>query len=209
MSPAEIELAYRAALRALPDFRFGPDHLVELLHTLPPPPPGAPVAWRYAHLQQIIQEIRALNPRSPVDARWVMQIIAVRHLAAHFARRSSDPTLSARQVAELRRCAEQLLRTVTQTERLLKKRQAERNTSGHAPLEGEFDLQALDAVWCGIAGQTPVGGVDPVGLQSDDHTGVDEPSPVAPDPAERVKFTFCGQRIDLVRLATIPAAGSA
>jgi len=59
-SPTEAELAYRAALRALPDFRFGRDQLVHLLHSLPPPPPGAPVAWRHAHLRQIIQEIRAL-----------------------------------------------------------------------------------------------------------------------------------------------------
>ena len=138
-----------------------------------------------------------------------MQIIAVRHLAAHFARRSSDPTLSARQVAELRRCAEQLLRTVTQTERLLKKRQAGRNTSDQAPLELEFDLAAVDAAWCGIAGQTPVLGVDPVEPRSEDHAAVDGSSPAAPDPAERLKYTFCGQRIDLVRLATIPAAGSA
>jgi len=209
MSPTEVELAYLAALRALPDYRFGHDQLVHLLSTLPPPPPGTPVASRHAHLGQIIQDIRALDPRSPAEAGWVQQIISVRHLAAHFARRSFDPTLSARQVADLRRTAEGLLRTATQTERLLKQRQAGRTAPGHAPLEVEIDLAALDAVWCGIAGQTPAPGVDPVGLQSDGHAGVDGPSPAAPAPAERVKYTLCGQRIDLVRLATIPAAGSA
>jgi hypothetical protein len=209
MSPAEIELAYRAALRSLPNYRFGHEQLVHLLSILPPPPPGAPVTWRHAHLGQIIQEIRALDPRNPAEAGLGQTIISFRHLAAHLARRSFDPTASAQQVAELRRTAERLLRTATQTERLLKQRQAGRNTPGHPPLELEVDLAALDAVWCGIAGQPPVPGVDPMGLRSDPHAGVEAPSLAAPDPTERVKYTLCGQRIDLVRLATMPAAGSA
>ena len=90
MSPLEAELAYRAALRALPDFRFGRTQLVHLLRALPAPPPGAPVAWRHAHLQRIVQEIRALNPRNPVEAMLVSQIIAARHAAADAARLEAD-----------------------------------------------------------------------------------------------------------------------
>jgi hypothetical protein len=219
MSPAEFELAYRAALLALPDFRFGHDQLAHLLSTLPPPPPGTPVASRHAHLQRIIQEVRALDPRGPVQASLVSQIITCRHLAASMARRSLDPTTSARQAAELLRTAEALLRTARQMERLLTKKQAARDAPGQAPAQVDFDLAALDAVWYGTAGQTPVPGVDPAGLQSDDHAGIGGPSPAAPlqaqqqaaapDPAEQAKYTMCGQRIDLVRLATIPAAGTA
>jgi hypothetical protein len=209
MSPAELELAYRAAMRALPDFRFGHEQLVRLLGALPPPPPGTPVAARHEHLQRIIQEIRALNPCNPLDAMMVMQIIASRHAAAHSARRSFDPTLPARLVTGMRRSAEDLLRGARQMERQLQKEQARRNVSGHAPAEVKFDLEALDAVWCGTAPRAPVPTVDPAGLQSGGHAVVAQPSPAAPDSAERVKYTLCGLRTDLVRLATMPAAGSA
>jgi len=219
MSPAEAELAYRAALRALPDFRFGHEQLVRLLGALPPPPPGTPVAARHAHLQRIIQEVRALNPCNPLDAMLVMQIIASRHAATHSARRSLDPTLPARLVVGMRRSAENLLRVARQMERQLKKQQAGRYASDQAPAEVKFDLAALDAVWCGTAPRAPGPGVDPVGLRSEGHAGVAGPAPAAPseerqqaaapDPAERVKYTLCGQRTDLVRLATMPAAGSA
>ncbi len=147
----------------------------------------------------------------------VSQIIATRHAAA--ARESLDPTLSARLVAGMRRSAEALLRAARQAERLLKKGQAGRVAGGQAPAEGEFDLEALDAVWRGTDLQVPVPGVDPVGLQSGGHAGVGAASPAAPHdprqpaaapaPVERVKYTLCGQRIDLVRLATMPAAGTA
>jgi hypothetical protein len=209
MSPAEAERAYRAALRALPDFRFGHNQLVHLLRALPPPPPGTPVALRHAHLRQIIQEIRALDPRDVLEASLVSHIIAARHAAADTARLLLDPTASARQVAGMRRNAEAQLRVARQTERLLKQGRAGRAALGHAPAEVEFDLAALDAVWCGTAPLAPVPCVDPVGLRSAGHAGVGAPSRAAPAPAERVKYTMCGQRIDLVRLATIPAAGTA
>src|SRR5208337_4517645 len=117
MSPTEVELAYRAALRALPDFRFGRDQLVHLLSALPAPPPDAPAALRHAHIRGVIQEIRALNPLDPVEAMLVVQIIAARHAAAEAARRSLDPTLSARQAGRMRRNAEGLLRVARQAER--------------------------------------------------------------------------------------------
>jgi hypothetical protein len=219
MSPAETELAYRAALRALPDFRFGHDQLVRLLRALRPPPPGAPVALRHAHLERIIEEVRALDPRNALDAMLVMQIIASRHAAADAAHMSLDPTASARQAAGMRRNAEELLRVARQMERLLKTERVRRVAPGQAPAEVAFDLAALDAIWCGTASQTPVPGVDPVGLRSDGHAGVAGPSPAAPsearqpaaapDPIGQVKYTLCGERIDLVRLATIPVAGTA
>jgi hypothetical protein len=130
-----------------------------------------------------------------------------------------DPTLSERQAAGMHRNVEQLLRVAKQAERLLKQGQARRVAPGQAPAEVEFDLVALDAIWREIAGQTPVQEVAPVGQRSGGHAEVGEPSPAAPRearqqaaapaPIERVRYTLCGQRIDLVRLATIPAAGTA
>jgi hypothetical protein len=219
MSPAEVELAYRAALRALPDFRFGRDQLVRLLRALPAPPPGTPVALRHEHLRRVIQEVCALDPRNPIEAMFVVQIIAARHAAAYVARQAPDPTASARQIVQRHRSAEALLQVARQSERLLKKEQAARVAPGHAPAEVEFDLEALDAIWCGTNPRAPAPGVDPAGLQSGGHAEVGGPSPAAPRearppaatpaPAERVKYTMCGQRVDLLRLATIPAAGTA
>ncbi len=219
MPPTEAELAYRAALRALPDFRFGRDQLVELLRSLPAPPPDAPVAWRHAHLQGIIEEVRALDPRDPLEAMLAVHIIVARHAAADSARMSLDPTLTARQVARMHRNAEMLLRAVRGTERSLKKQQTGRGALGQAPDEAAFDLAALDAVWRGMAGWAPVPGVDPVGLRSGGDAGGDGPSraapraarqqAAAPAPVARDKYTSCGQRVDLVWLATIPAAGTA
>ena len=87
------------------------------------------------------------------------------------------------------------------------------------PAEVEFDLAALDAIWCGADPRAPAPGVDPVGLPSAAHAGAGQPSraapcearqpTAAPDPIGQVKYTLCGQPIDRVRLATIPAAGSA
>ena len=106
----------------------------------------------------------------------------------------------------MRRSAQELLRVASQTERMLKKRQPARIASGQATPKVEFDLEALDAAWCGIAGQTLVAGVaEPSSAAPRRRSS----KPAAPAPVERVKYTMCGQQTDLVRLATIPAAGSA
>jgi hypothetical protein len=232
MSP--LELAYRAALRAVPNFRFGHDQLVRLLSALPPPPADAPVAFRHRHIRGIIQEVRALDPVNPLEAMLVEQIIAYRHAAADCARRSLDPTLPVQDVARLFRCMEMMERSTRQMERVLKKQQAGRvpvrqspegqvpgdqASGGQAPAQVEFDVEALDAAWRDM--HYPV--VEPVvesdALQSASGAPIDvastAPPPVTlrptlvPAPAERTKFTLCGQRIDLVKLATIPAAGAA
>ncbi len=239
MSPLELELAYRAALRAAPDFRFGHDQLVHLLSALPPPPADAPVAFRHRHIRGIIQEVRALDPVNALEAALVSQIIAFRHAAADSARRSLDPTLSVHDMARLFRCMAMLERSVRKIERSLKRQQAGRvpvrqalgdqvpgaqapggqAPGGQASAPVEFDVEALDAAWRGMYSRV----ADPVlksgELRSPSGAGVDaaptapppvtlQPAPVAV-PAEQAKFTLCGQRIDLVKLATIPAAGAA
>ena len=165
MSPVELELAYRAALRAVPDFRFGHDQLVRPLIALPPPPAAAPVAFRHRHLRGIIQEVRALDAVNPLDAMLVLQIAASRHAAADCAHRALDPTLSVQDVARLFRCIEMLERSTRRTERMLKKQWAGRvpvrqapegqvpgdqasggqAPEGRAPAQVEFDVEALDA----------------------------------------------------------------
>ena len=71
-----------------------------------------------------------------------------------------------------------------------------------------FNLQARDLV--GLRTQ-PVEG-EPAGRAgaSSPAPRPDAPQPVAaPDLAEQTKFTLCGQRIDLLRLETVPPAGTA
>jgi hypothetical protein len=94
---------------------------------------------------------------------------------------------------------------------------------GRAPAQVEFDVEALDAAWRDMHYRVADRVIDPVveagRLRSASGAGVDVAStarpPVTPQstpvpaPAKRVKFTLCGQRIDLVKLATIPAAGAA
>jgi hypothetical protein len=96
-------------------------------------------------------------------------------------------------------------------------------SGGQAPAQVEFDVEALDAAWRDMHYRVADRVIDPVveagRLRSASGAGVDVAStarpPVTPQstpvpaPAKRVKFTLCGQRIDLVKLATIPAAGAA
>jgi hypothetical protein len=192
MSPLELKLAYRAALRAVPDFRFGHDQLVRLLSALPPPPADAPIAFRHRHLRGIIQEMRALDPVDPLDATLFLQIMASRRAAADCAHRSLDPTLAVQNVARLFRCMEVLERSTRQTERMLKKQRAERAPvrqasegqvpgdrasrdqasrdqasgghapEGRAPAQVEFDVEALDAAWRDMHYRVADPVVDPV-----------------------------------------------
>jgi hypothetical protein len=94
MSP--LELAYRAALRAVPNFRFGHDQLVRLLSALPPPPADAPVAFRHRLIRGIIEEVRALDTVNPLEAMLVAQIMASRHAAADCVHRSRSDAVGAR-----------------------------------------------------------------------------------------------------------------
>ena len=68
MSPLEIELAYRAALLAEPTPQPSPYLLDSLIRALPRPPAGAPVAWRYAYLQRVIEELCAFAPFNAMEA---------------------------------------------------------------------------------------------------------------------------------------------
>src|SRR5271165_2693469 len=180
MSHSDADRAYRAALRALPDPRFDGHQFVHLMRTLPPPPPGATVAWRHAHLREIIQEIRALNPANLAEASSVVLIIATRHAAADSVRRSLDPTLSVRLAERLHRCAESLLRAAGASERQLRKRQAGRAGLGQGAAEIAFDVEALDAVWCGITGLAPVPEGDPAGAPTGGPVGDGGPVAAAP-----------------------------
>jgi hypothetical protein len=211
MSPVDVELAYRTALRALPDYQPSRHALDGVLRALPPPPPGASVAERHARLRQVIEELLALGPTNALEAMLASQIVICRHSAADSTRRSVDGTLTQPLAAQMRRSGEALLRVAGQAERLLKKQQARRVPRGQVPAEVTFDLEALDAVWCGTTHRpteathetSASGQVLPV-ADSGRTCAVQQP-----DPIERPKFTLCGQRIDLVRLGTLPAAGTA
>ncbi len=221
MSPAEAETAYRIAQQSLPTYRLGYDELDRALRAMPPPPDGAPVAWRHARLREIIQEIYALGPVDVAEAMAATQIVVIRHHAAHTARLSLDQALSSRLMLQVQRTVETLLRAAGQTERMLRARQQRRAVTGQvpatqAPAAVQFDLEALDAVWCRTAPR-----LDPpasTGVETEAAAGA-APAPVppcdtqqvasAPAAATSAKFTLCGQRIDLVRLGSMLPAGTA
>jgi hypothetical protein len=256
LTDLELARAYRDALGAQRDYRFGHDKLVAMLRSLPAPPAGTPLAGRLQHLRGIVHQVCALGPRNVIEEMLITQIIACWHAAADAERRSRDPALSVQDVVRMYRSSEMLLRTVKPMERMLRmqrvgKAPLGRGPVGQAPVEGDFDLVALDAAWLemrhvaadgmpgGAPDPTPDQAVDAGAPRSGGTMGVATPlvaSPLAPrQPApapapatrpvpvpaalpasgpaparvELAKFTLDGQRVDEVRLDTMPPAGTA
>jgi hypothetical protein len=218
MSPVEAEIAYRAAQRALKNYQLGRDVLDRVVLALPPPPAGAPVAWRHARLRQIIQEILAFSPADPLEAMMASQIVVSRHHAADTARQCLDGALSTRLALQMRRTSDALLRAAIQTERTLTKWRQGRGAGSPVPAAVQFDLEALDAIWCRTAPRVDPPGSSPAQIAATAGSAcVPSPAPLpdtrqaasVPAPVQTPKFTLCGQRIDLVRLETMPPAGTA
>jgi hypothetical protein len=222
MSPTEAEIAYRAAQHTVSGCQLGRPLLDSVLRALPSAPPDASVAWRYARIRRVIEEICAFGPLDPIEAMTAAHIVIARHVAADISHRSLDGTLATPVAARMRRTADSLLRTARQMERMLVKQRARQPQGSQAPADVQFDLAELDAIWSGIAARRPAPAVAPVGPQSDDAAATcwarapaSAPQPdkrqsaAAPAGVERTKFTLCGQRVDLVKLATMPVAGSA
>ena len=235
MSPVEVENAYRAAQRALKNYQLGHDVLDRVVIALPPPPADAPAAWRHARLRQIIQEILAFSPADPVQAMMASQIVVSRYHAADAARQSLDGTLPTRLALQIRRNADALQRAARQTERTLTQWRQGRGAGGQAPgsqvpAAVQFDLEALDAIWCRTAPRVDPPRVDrpwidpsasgpaPIAATAgsacapspaplpDTRQPVSAPAPV---PVRKAKFTLSGQRIDQVQLETMLPAGTA
>jgi hypothetical protein len=212
MSPDELENALRAAQDAKPEYWLSRAALITLVRALPRPPAEAPVAWRHAYLQRVVEELCVFAPFDAVDVMLATQLIICRHAAADSMRGSVDAALPLGLTAKMRRCAGSLLRVAGQVERELRLRQKGRIVQRPVVVDVGLDLATLDAAWCraeprqrqmGMAAavQAEAGGV--VGL----------PPPVAPraptSAAARERYTMDGQRIDLVELETVPAAGTA
>jgi hypothetical protein len=200
MSRVGLEIALPATA---PECQTSRQLLESVVRALPRPPVGASAGWRHAHLRRIAEELFAYAPYDPIDAMLAVQMVCARHAAVDTIQRSTDPSLPARMAVRMRRSAEALLRTATQSERMLRRRQAERNGGGSMVVDVGFDLVALDAVWCEV---------DPMERGPDAIEAAVPPSPVAlcgPPTAPRARYTVCGERIDLVKLETIPAAGTA
>ena len=145
----------------------------------------------------------------------VMQIIALRHAAADSERRARDGTNTEQWAARFARSAKSLLRTVGQTERMLKQQQAGRTGAPqtprrHKPAAANIRPPAPHATQHEIDPmnrETPQAGQPGTPPPASPH----DPRWTASPPARAVppKFTLCGLRTDLVQLATIPPAGTA
>ncbi len=177
MSPAETELAYRAALRAAAGLSLRPRST-----RTPAARPAATTAGRARRLAACAPPAdHSGGPRARSAQRGGGHDGLANHCRPSRGRGLGAPVprsdASERQAAGMRRNAEELLRVARQMERLLKKEQAGRVAPGQAPAEVEFDLAALDAVWCGTAARAPVPGVDPAGLRSGGMRGLADPRP--------------------------------
>jgi hypothetical protein len=197
MSPLQAERARRLARRAKPPQDIILTTLKSVLRAIPRPPQGASVTSRHARLRQVVDEFYAYAPATGEEAMLAAHLIALRHAAADTARQAQDAT-SMDMAFRLRRCMADLLRTDRQLERELRRLQAKRTPDCKVPTEVEIDLAELDAIWCGFK---------PLNHEAD---GLGQAASASQaDPAVRTKSTLCGQRIDLLRLDTIPAAGTA
>ncbi len=157
MSPSKAPRTRRITPPARPEYRLGRDLLDPLLAGLPPPWPGAPVAWRHARLRRIINEIAAFAPFDWVEAMFASHVVLFRHLAADLERRSLAHEVPDRLAHRLRSSAADLLRTAAQAERRLNRRPPRPVPANVTPPTDGFDLAALDAVWCAsrVARPTP------------------------------------------------------
>ena len=187
MFTPEAEFAYRAVLRAMPDFRFSRGGVERLLGTLPPPPADAPIEWWVARLIELMQEIRALGPLDVLEEMMVTQIIACRHAAMHSEQLALDPTVSAADRRGLLRSAETMLGTANSVQRALKGQRVRPAPQRPAPVTFTLDIAALEAAWLRAQSAAPVPAAKPVLVRAVDPAGVPGPrlaagQPVGPAP---------------------------
>jgi hypothetical protein len=208
MSLTKAALARRAAQPAPPDYRLDRNVLLRVLYALPPPS-GAAVAGRHAYLCRIISELCALAPGDALEAMAACHIVAARHSAADSARLSLDRASDTTQAARWRRNAEKLLWAADRAERTLRRAQAGRLPGNQVPPEIQFDLAELDAYWCDAHPMKPEAVIAGAPASPPVSPRATQQSAARPAPAVWPKFTLCGKRVDLVQLATMPAAGTA
>jgi hypothetical protein len=131
----------------MPPYHLSPDLLEATLAALPPPPPGAPAAWRQARITRLMQEISTLMPANAAQARMASEILIVRELADAIAARAYAPDLTVPQMCRVGRASAELGRTATGMVRTL-----ERSQQMPAPFFGTVladgvDIAAVDAGW--------------------------------------------------------------
>ena len=131
----------------MPPYHLSPDLLEATLAALPPPPPGAPAAWRQARITRLMQEISTLMPANAAQARVASEILIVRELADAIAARAYAPDLTVPQMCRVGRTSAELGRTATGMVRAL-----ERSQQMPAPFFGTVladgvDIAAVDAAW--------------------------------------------------------------
>ena len=133
--------------QAMPAYHFSPDLLEATLAALPPPPPGAPAAWRQARLARLMQEISTLMPANASQARMAAEILIARGMADAIAARAYAPDLTVPQMCRVGRASGELMRTATAMVRTLERTQLMPAPFFGTVLADEVDIAAVDAGW--------------------------------------------------------------
>jgi hypothetical protein len=148
MPHTKADRTARIARDSMPDYQLDQTLLYPVLAALPPPWPGAPVAWRYARLRRVINEIAAFSPFNLMDAMRAGNLVIYRRTAAHLVRESLAHEVPPQIAARMRLMEAQMLRAVRQLERTLQRRPRRALPPGSPPASDAFDLAELDTIWC-------------------------------------------------------------
>jgi hypothetical protein len=171
--------------RSVPDPR--PDHQIDralldsVIATLPPPWPGASVAWRYARLRRVINEIAAFSPFNVMDAMAAGRLVTYRHTAAALMRDSLSHTVPPPIAARMRLMEAQMLRAARQLERTLQRRPPRALPPNSLPASDAFDLAVLDEIWCRDWVERPVPGPTPATANETSNTWATATAAAMPD----------------------------
>src|SRR5208337_4866441 len=131
----------------MPPYRLDADLLAGTFAALPPPPPDAPQAWRYAHITRVLQEITAFKPADAAQARIAAQLLIVRELSDTITARAYAPEVTIEQMCRVARTTGELLRTANALERTLARHQQKPVPFFGTVVEDEVDIAAIDAIW--------------------------------------------------------------
>jgi len=164
-----------------PDYQLDRTVLYGILAALPPPWPGAPVAWRYARLRRVINEIAAFSPFNFLDAMQAGHLVLIRHHAAHLVRQSLGHEVPPQIAVRMRRMEAQMLRQAQQMERSLQRRPPHALPPGSPPASDAFDLAVLDAIWCRDRTRRPASGAMPAIANEASNPWVTETTGALPD----------------------------
>ena len=173
----------------MPPYHLDTDLLGAMFAAIPPPPPGASMAWRQARATRLVEELAGLMPANAPQARIAAEIVIVREAAEDSLARAGAPELAVQQVCRLRRTASALLASAAALERSLVRHQQKPVPFFGTVLADGVDVAALAAGWggAGLRGQDGVAPAETPRAAGDASGGVSTDAPgVVVEPGQAI-----------------------